>query len=446
MKSKRIAVLAGTTALVLGTIGVDENASGKSHSATSGSAQTSAAEQLAPSPALNKWALAYTRGSKGKANPALAPITIGYINQENSVPSFPEATAGINAAVKYVNAELSGADGHRIVLKKCVVQSEEDGQKCAVRMANDRKVKLVILGVTAVGQKAIYSVLKKPIISVSPSTIDDLAANNAYAYTSGGPGIIAGMGIFTARNLKAQNVAIIHGNNPAAEQTAQQFLKPLLENLGVKRVRSVSVADDSTGPEVVSAIQAVNAEDADVLVAFTVINSCIAIYDGLKSLGINPTMVATGLCFGTPMTRHLRDVGSKDQVPNGWYFAAYGYSYFLPTLDSGMKTYLAKIRQYAGKNVEYTGFAGFAFADLLTSVRFINELGASKLTSAAFAKKAKRFTGPMMLSSGRMKCGYSKLFPALCGQTTSIEQYKNGKWLPTALGRNAINVAPVLGG
>jgi branched-chain amino acid transport system substrate-binding protein len=400
----------------------------------------------AANPAISRWALTYTHGSSEGADLSLAPVVVGFINQENSVPSFPEASAGINAAVKYVNTELGGADGHRVVVKKCVVKSEEDGQRCGIQMQNDRNVKFVILGVTAVGQKSIYSVLKKPIVSVSPSTIDDLAAKNAYSYTSGGPGVIAGMGVFTAKYLKAKNVAVVSGNNPAAQQSAQQFLKPLLEQLGVKSVRLVAVPDDATGPNVVSAIQAVGAEKADVLVAFTVLNLCIALYDGLKSLAINPTVVATGLCFGTPMTGHLRDTGSRDPVPDGWYFAAYGYSYFAPTLQGGMSTYVAKIRQYAGRDVEYTGFAGFAFADLLTSVRFINEIGADRLTSARFAAKARTFRGPMMLSAGAMKCGYSKTFPALCGQKTGIEQYKGGKWLPTAMGGRSINVAPILGG
>ena len=75
----------------------------------------------------NDFGLAYTGGSAGKADKKLAPITIGYINQEGGVPSFPEATAGINAAVKYVNNELGGAQKHPVVVKKCTVLSMMSG-------------------------------------------------------------------------------------------------------------------------------------------------------------------------------------------------------------------------------------------------------------------------------------------------------------------------------
>ncbi|MGH2744642.1 MAG: ABC transporter substrate-binding protein [Thermoleophilaceae bacterium] len=436
----RMTAIVAAVALTLAACGDDNDGS------------TAAKDARPAAKVSNEWALQYTGGTAGKADPDKTPITIGYINQEDSVPSFPEATAGLNAAVEYVNAELGGADGHPVVIKKCVVRSEEDGQKCATEMANDSKVQFIILGVTAVGQKSIYSVVagKKPIISASPSTIDDLTAKNAYAYTSGGPGIIAGMAIFTAKYLKGiDKVGVIHGDNPAAKQSAEQFLKPLLLQLGVKDVKLVAVADNATSPDVASAIQAAGGDQIDALVAFVTVPACIATYDGLQSLGISPTVVATGLCFGTPMTKHLKDIGSSDEVPDGWYFAAYGYSYFIPDEASGMKTYLAKIKQYAGTDVEYTGFAGFLFADLLTSVKFINEIGADQLSSAAIAQKMKDFKGPMMITSGPMECGYSKMFAALCGQQVGIEQYKGGKWLPTALATNggkAIDVSKVLGG
>jgi branched-chain amino acid transport system substrate-binding protein len=440
MKRVWIPVLLGTVALAIAACGEDSGSSGgtQSSSTTIPSARVS-----------NDWALRYVGGKPAKADASKAPVKIGYINQQGATPSFPEATQGLDAAVKYVNGELGGADGHPIAIERCYIQAEEDGQKCAAQMANDPSIKFVILGVSNLGQKAIYSVLtgKKPIISASPSTIDDLTAKDAYAYTSGGPGIIAGMGIFTAKYLKATSrVAVIHGDNPAAKQSAEQFLKPLLQKLGVKQVKLVSISDNASGPDVASALQAVGADNADALVTFVTLPGCIAVYDGLKSLGIDPPVVATGLCFGTPMTKHLHDVGSSDPVPDGWYFASYGYSYFLPDGASGMKTYLAKIKQYAGDDVEYTGFAGFLFADVLTAVKFVNEIGADDLTSAAIRTKAKTFEGPMMITAGPIKCGYSGLFASLCGERTSIEQYKDGKWIPSAMGRKAIDVTPVLGG
>jgi branched-chain amino acid transport system substrate-binding protein len=438
-----IAVLAGL-AVALVACG-----SGGSDDGGSKTTDTSAA-QPAASKVTNDYALAYTGGRAGAADASATPITIGYINQEGGVPSFPEATIGVQAAVDYVNAELGGAQGHPIKVKKCLVQTEEDGQRCATEMANDSDVSFVIEGQLAVGNKAVFSVLggKKPIIESSPSTIDDLTATDAYAYTPGGPGVIAGMAIFTARLPDVRKVAVLYADNPAGKSSAEQFLKPLLLKLGVRDVTLVGVADNATGPDLATAIQAAGGDKADTLVSFLTVLGCIATYDALKSLGVSPRVVATGLCFGTPMTQHLKDIGSDDPVPDGWYFGAFGYSYFQPDEASGMTTYLAKIRQYGPPDVEYTGFAGYLFADVMTGVKLVNQVGADNATPDAMRTAMKTFRGPMMLVAGPMKCGYSRLFAALCGSQAGIEQYEDGQWIPSALATTgrAISVAQVLGG
>jgi branched-chain amino acid transport system substrate-binding protein len=401
-----------------------------------------------PAPTVsNDWALQYTGGTAGQADPAKSPLVIGYINQEGGVPSFPEATAGLDAAVAYVNKELGGAGGHPVKVSKCIVQTEEDGQRCAVQMANDPAVKFVLIGQQSVGNKGVYAVLsgKKPTIQASPGTVDDLGARDSYAYTPGGPGLIAGMALFIAKQLpNVHRVAVVHAANPAGKASAEQFFKPLLAKLGIGDVTLVAAADNATGPDLANAVQAAGVKKADVLVSFLTAPGCIAIYDALRTLGLKPVVVATGLCFGTPVQQHLRDIGVSGQVPE-WYYGAFGDSYFQPDEPSGATTYLAKIKQYGPKNVEYTGFAGYVFADVLTSTKFVNQIGYDRLTPATFRAAAKAFTGPAMLTPGPMKCGYSTMFPSLCGGRVGVEQYKDGHWLPTALGDKAIDIMPILG-
>lgn len=59
------------------------------------------------------WAVNYIGGKKGKANPSLSPVVIGYVNQQGGTLSFPEATEALKATVKFVNDRLGGIDGHR---------------------------------------------------------------------------------------------------------------------------------------------------------------------------------------------------------------------------------------------------------------------------------------------------------------------------------------------
>ena len=78
--------------------------------------------------------------------------------------------------VRYVNAELGGVDGHPIVLKKCFIKSaEEEGTRCGQRMANDKRVSVVLWGGVVIGNQSFYSSLgKKPVVGgVIVSPIDE---------------------------------------------------------------------------------------------------------------------------------------------------------------------------------------------------------------------------------------------------------------------------------
>jgi branched-chain amino acid transport system substrate-binding protein len=388
--------------------------------------------------------LNYTGGTAGAADTTKTPITIGFVNEEGGVPSYPEATQGAQAAVDYVNKELGGVQGHKLVLQKCLVQTEEDGQKCGTQLANDPKVQVVLTGAMVLGNQSLYSVLagKKPVIIGNPITPPDFTTKGTTAFTPGAPGDIQGLAVFIAKHLQnIHKVAAIHSNNPAGTNSFNALFKPALAKFGITDVTGVPVADTATSTDYQQALQSSGAAKADVVVPIVTVQGCIATYDALQALGIKPTVVTTGLCFGTPMTQHLqKDLGQKDQVPDGWYFGGYGYSYFLPDAASGMTTYLAKIHQYGPANVEYTGFAGPDFASLLTIVKFLNAIGADKVTADAINAQIAAFRGPMMLVAGPMNCGANPVFPSLCGTQMGVEQYKNLRWIPVA---DALNNAAI---
>jgi branched-chain amino acid transport system substrate-binding protein len=401
----------------------------------------------------NDWALGYTGGRAARADDSLAPVVIGYVNQEGGVPAFPEATAGAEAAVAYVNSELGGVSGHRLVLKKCVVQAEEDGQKCGTEMVNDPAVRAVLTGVLTAGGDSLYKVVanRLPVLVGNPVTNPDFLTRGIAALTPGSPGVIQGLGVFIARNLGAvkpiKKVAIIYGDNEGAKAAVNVLFVPVVKRLGITDVKAVPVSDSATAPDVQAALQAAGAADADALVPLVVEPLCIATYDALKALGVSPLVVTTALCLGTAVTQHLKDVGDKGQVPNGWYYGGYGYSYFLPDRQSGMDTYLAKVKQYSPPGVEYTGFAGPEFANVMTLAKFFNAIGPDRISGEAIKAQIGSFSGPMMMTAGPMACGkVSPVFASLCGAEMGIEQYRAGRWQPVAdaLNGQAINPTQVL--
>src|SRR4051794_6787722 len=89
------------TATVTATVVAACGSSAKKANSAASTATTTAA-------AADDFGLKYTGGVAGKADASKTPITVGYVNEEGAVPAFPEATSGIEAAVKYINTELGG--------------------------------------------------------------------------------------------------------------------------------------------------------------------------------------------------------------------------------------------------------------------------------------------------------------------------------------------------
>ena len=69
----------------------------------------------------------------------------------------------------------------------------------------------------------------------------------------------------------------------------------------------------------------------------------------------------------------------------------------------------------------------------MTTVRFMNELGPSKITPAALMKRIKAFRGPLALGAPKLQCGKYKDTPGVCNDSFQVFQYLGGfKWKKTA--------------
>ena len=392
-------------------------------------------------PSLNQWAIDYTGGKLQAA--AGSPINVGYVNNDSL---FPEATIGVRAAVAYANAELNGADGHVINLKACQVVTASDGAKCGAQMANDSSIKLVFTGTLLDGNADLYNALtgKKAVIIGNGVVPADFVTKAGEAYVAGAPGVLAGMAQFAVSQFHPKTVALLANDNPAGHAGAAAIMAPIFTKANAS-VKQVFVPNEANGTQVQSAMSAIGAGTADVFVSILTLQSCIGMYDAIKSLGIHPNVVTTGLCFGTPMNDHLKKAGDSGDYPDGWYFGGYGYSYFLPKdtagmQESGMNTYLAKVHQYGkpipeGAKLEYSGFAGPMFGNVLTGIKFIDQLGEANASVTALDAKIRAFKGPMMLQVGPLKCNVPP-FVSVCGVQMGIQQYKSGKWLSINDGHN----------
>ncbi len=391
-----------------------------------------------------KWALDYL-GVKASSAATGEDFVIGYAN-DNQL--FPEATVGARAAVAYVNAELGGIAGHKVVLDECTANVDEDGLKCGQQFANNDKIQVVVTGTLLNGTQTFYDTLKasgKSLFIGNPVTTPDILTDAGYTLSPGSIGVVRGLAKFATKNLQGtKTVAVVHSDNTAGV-AAVGLLKGILDKVGVATT-AVPVKDTDGATQLASAMTAAGADKADVFIPLVTVQGCVATYDALKSLGLKAKVVTTGLCFGTPMSDHLKETGDNGVVPDSWYFGGYGYSYFIPEAKSGMNTYLAAVQKYGkaedGKTLEYTGFSGPTFSTIMTVVKLGNQLGDGKLEAAGFTAGVKAFKGPQMLVVGPMACGGDPIFKPVCGVQMGIQQYVGGKWISVADGINGKPVDP----
>ncbi len=191
------------------------------------------------------------------------PVVIGYVNQEGATPAFPENTVGLEAAVDYINSTLGGVQGRPVEIKKCVVQKEEDGQKCAQEMLADENVQYVLTGTLVLGNQPLYDTLagQKPVFIGNPVTTPDFLAKDAFAFTPGSPGVIQGMAIYASTMLpggKPEKAAVVYSDNAAGQAAYNLLTKPILEANGVA-VTGVPIPDTAGPQDFAPAIQAAGA-------------------------------------------------------------------------------------------------------------------------------------------------------------------------------------------
>ena len=64
------------------------------------------------------------------------------------------------------------------------------------------------------------------------------------------------------------------------------------------------------------------------------------------------------------------------------------------------------------------------FSQILTTARFLNQLGYGNVTPTTILDKAKAFTGPVALGAPSLQCGKYPSAPAVCNDRAQFFQYK----------------------
>ncbi len=393
------------------------SAGGSSSSSTSTPASTSGSGG-AGSKSVTDY-LSYIGGKAGPADKSLPPVTIGFVNQQGGQQQIgPLATNGAQIAVKYINTELGGIDGHPLVLKTCFIRSaEEEGTTCGQQFLANKSISVIDEGAVAIGDQSFQSTIgatKPVIVGVAVTPIDAAKPSNIVLFGDA-THVLGPFGTYAQQVLHAKTAALVYPNIAGITQGATAIADGL-QKVGIK-VKKVGYDESQT--DLIGPLTSAGATSADLVIPYSDSSGCVNLAKGLKQLGITDTkkILSAPLCLNG-----LVAAGLGGDFPI-WTYAIASSLYGDPT-DPGMPAYMKVMAKYGTPAVAPDPWVIVTFGQILTTARFLNELGYGHITPQAILQKAKAFKGPVALGAPSLDCGKYPTAPGICNDRTQFFLYK----------------------
>lgn len=367
----------------------------------------------------------YVGVKPGKANPKLAPVTIGFA-ADGGGSIIPLDTQTVNAAqatVKYINNSLGGVDGHPLQLSVCMIKnSESEGAACADQFVNNSKVVAIDYGSMAVGANTIDSIVggRKPIIIPLSFASNDATAKNTYVLFPTGQLAFNTVGTFLKVGLHAKSAVIVYPQSAGEEALAQSV------DAGAVGIKTKVVGFNPVTLNVLGAMTAAGAQNADAVVgvALTTPANCLAFYKAASELGISESKLVSFTDCLAPGVQKQYPTGD---FVKGWYQIAEAGDNILQN-KLGMDYLGALTTLNASSHLSDPWWVA-GFSGLLTIDQFLNRIGYAHISPKTVSAQAKAFKGPLLFGPPKVQCNkYAKL-PNDCGDGAWFFHYLgNGKY------------------
>jgi branched-chain amino acid transport system substrate-binding protein len=355
-------------------------------------------------------------GGSGAANSSLAPVTIGWVNEQGGPPSetFPQATAAAQATVKMINSELGGIHGHPVQLATCFNAAvEAQGTTCGEQMLANKHVEVIAEGIDAVGNASMYGVLNGAIstmIGVSADPADD-TGKNAFELEGSGASATVAFGPFLRKEYpSAKTIAIAYQNLPGAVPISEA-IRNSAEKSGftVTMIPYSSTATDLIGP-------ATEMEQANITIPDCGFVDCPLMAKAISEIGGTKPAISVPLWTDLPGT-----VYPGGDLPH--WIAGEATANLAYTADPGVAAYFKAIEANGLSFANAINpFAGVAFGNLLLATKLMNEIPYSSLSPAAVTAKLKTYVGPIPLGPTTINCT-GTLYPADTNSCSDYDQF-----------------------
>ena len=433
MRRHRKTAYAGIAALAVALLA----AAGCSSSSSSSTTPPATSAAAAPSPSGTSGGLGaqsvtnyltYTGGTSGPANSSLTPVTVGFVNQQGGQQVIGlHATDGAEMAVKYINAQLGGVDGHPIVLDTCFIASaEEEGTGCAQKFLANKNVHVIASGAVVIGAQSFYSTLggALPVVGgVAPLSIDGQQKNTAVLFGDA-TSVLGPMGTYGKDVLHAKTAVILYPDTASATPGALATEAGLkAAGISVKMGPYPPTTTDLTG-----VLASTGAASADMVIPAVAAPDCVNIEKAFTQQGITDPkkIVAAPLCLNGQVA-----AGLGGDFPKWTYLIA--SSLFGDTTDPGMIEYMKLAQTYSTPANAPDPWNIVDFGQMMTIDKILNQVGYANLTPAAILSAAKAFKGPQALGAPALECGYDPSAPGVCNNRSQFFEYAgHNKWIKTA--------------
>ena len=364
--------------------------------------------------------LSYVGGKAGAANNSLAPVTIGYMNEQGDAnPPGELSTSGAELAVNYINTKLGGVDGHPLKLDTCFTTTEAQGGTCADQFLADKSLPLVATGGVATGAQTFFNTIagKMTVIDGVAVTPFDAVSKNTVILFGDSTHVLGPMGTYATSVLHAKTASVIYPETAGITPGALA-IEAGLKAAGVTVTMAPYPVSDTN---LTSVLAAAHASTADMVVPYADATDCVNLAKALQQQGITDAkkIVSAPLCLSSTVIQGLGD------FPKWTYSIA--SSLFGDTTDPGMPAYEAVSTQYkVAPSTAADPWQIVNFGELLTIDKLLNQVGYANITQASVLAAAQAFKGPQALGAPSLDCGQFTDAPAVCNDQAQFFEY-NGK-------------------
>ena len=255
--------------------------------------------------------------------------------------------------------------------------------------------------------------MKAVVTGVAVTPIDG-AQRNAIVLFGDASHILLPFGNYAKNVLHAKTAAVVYPQATGITEAALVIAAGLRKaGVSVKAVGYTQGQADLTAP-----LTAAGATTADFVAPYGSAADCANQAKALEQLGITDSrkIMTAPLCLSPQVSAALGDFPI-------WTYAIASSLYGDPT-DKGMPAYQAVIKRYKAEKNAPDPWHIVAFGQMLTTVRFLNEVGADNITPARVLARAKAFKGPLALGAPKLQCGKYKDAPGICNDMFQAFSYK----------------------